>query len=192
MSTRLPALLLVVALSVLLGACGSADHAQVARTCASYATQAQAQRAANTADPDGDGVYCESLPCPCSAVSGRSDRPAATPAECVPSRDVVTVAISKTRYPAVLDHIASAVRAGWPQVLTLHRAGAGGRREKALAGIPTKPDLDRDEWPMAFARRTWPADVAYVPAAQNRGAGTSIAVKLRRYCDGVRFRVIGY
>jgi hypothetical protein len=52
--------------------------------------------------------------------------------------------------------------------------------------------MDRDEWPMAFARRGWRADVAYVPAAQNRGAGSSIALKLRRYCDGVRFRVIGY
>ncbi|MDO8213920.1 hypothetical protein [Conexibacter sp. CPCC 206217] len=45
---------------------------------------------------------------------------------------------------------------------------------------------------MAFARRTWRADVAYVPSSQNRGAGSSIGLKLRRYCDGQRFRVIGY
>ncbi len=192
MFARLSAVVLVVALSVALAACGSTRPAPVAATCASYADQAQAQRAADTADADGDGVFCESLPCPCSAASGRSDRPVAPAAQCVSAPDVVTVAISSTRYPAVLDHIADAVRAGWPQVLRLHRTGAEARRTKALAGIPTKPDMDRDEWPMAFARRTWPADVAYVPATQNRGAGTSIAVKLRRYCDGVRFRVIGY
>src|SRR3954454_16680634 len=36
-----------------------------AATCAGHATQADAQRAADTRDADGDGIYCESLPCPC-------------------------------------------------------------------------------------------------------------------------------
>src|SRR3954454_2847872 len=36
-----------------------------AATCDDYANQAEAQRAADTRDPDGDGIYCESLPCPC-------------------------------------------------------------------------------------------------------------------------------
>ena len=40
-----------------------------AATCADYSTQAEAQAAGDTRDADGDGVYCESLPCPCS--SGR-------------------------------------------------------------------------------------------------------------------------
>ena len=30
----------------------------LAATCADYATQAEAQRAADTRDADGDGVYC--------------------------------------------------------------------------------------------------------------------------------------
>lgn len=34
-------------------------------TCADYSNQADAQRAADTRDADGDGIYCESLPCPC-------------------------------------------------------------------------------------------------------------------------------
>src|SRR3954465_7481103 len=36
-----------------------------AATCADYTNQADAQRAADTRDGDGDGIYCEDLPCPC-------------------------------------------------------------------------------------------------------------------------------
>ena len=46
------------------GRCGN-PAAKAASTCSDYSTQADAQRAADTRDPDGDGVYCESLPCPC-------------------------------------------------------------------------------------------------------------------------------
>lgn len=37
-----------------------------AATCAEHSNQASAQRAKDTRDGDGDGVYCETLPCPCS------------------------------------------------------------------------------------------------------------------------------
>ena len=50
-----------VVLSVGLAAPASAG------TCSDYSNQADAQRAADTRDPDGDGIYCESLPCPCLA-----------------------------------------------------------------------------------------------------------------------------
>lgn len=43
-----------------------------AATCADYDNQADAQRAKDTRDADGDGIYCESLPCPCSTSSGSS------------------------------------------------------------------------------------------------------------------------
>jgi micrococcal nuclease len=45
------------------------DTASAAR-CADFSNQAAAQRAANTRDADGDGVYCESLPCPCLGKAG--------------------------------------------------------------------------------------------------------------------------
>jgi hypothetical protein len=45
-----------------------------ARTCADYPNQAAAQRAHDTRDADGDGLYCEALPCPCLAP-GRAPRP---------------------------------------------------------------------------------------------------------------------
>ncbi len=38
-----------------------------AASCSDYSTQADAQRAADTVDGDGDGRYCESLPCPCAS-----------------------------------------------------------------------------------------------------------------------------
>lgn len=39
--------------------------AGAAATCSDYDNQAEAQRAADTRDADGDGIYCEALPCPC-------------------------------------------------------------------------------------------------------------------------------
>jgi hypothetical protein len=45
--------------------------AHAAATCADYSTQADAQRAADTRDADGDGVYCEGLPCPCLGAGGQ-------------------------------------------------------------------------------------------------------------------------
>lgn len=102
------------------------------------------------------------------------------------------VGISSTRYPAVLAHIDQAVAKGWPRVLTVGRDGADDRRDRVLRGIPTRPGQDRDEWPMAFARRSYRADVAYVPSGENRGSGAVIGIKLRRFCDGQRFEVVGY
>jgi len=56
-----------------------------AAVCADYSNQADAQRAADTRDADGDGIYCEALPCPCSTGSsggggGGSGSPTPAPA----------------------------------------------------------------------------------------------------------------
>jgi hypothetical protein len=40
-------------------------EAHASRTCADYPNQRQAQLHRDTRDADGDGIYCESLPCPC-------------------------------------------------------------------------------------------------------------------------------
>jgi hypothetical protein len=56
---------------------------------------------------------------------------------------------------------------------------------------------DRDEVPMAFttqgsreaANGNSASHIAYVDASDNRGAGSSIGGRLRRYCNGTRFRV---
>lgn len=56
---------------------------------------------------------------------------------------------------------------------------------------------DRDEVPMAFTKeggRKAPngrsaSHIAYVDGSDNRGAGSSIGGRLRRYCSGTRFRL---
>lgn len=218
-----------------------ADRGPIARAsavCADFSNQAAAQAAANTRDTDNDGIYCESLPCPCSpewhAQHGGTPsvptppnptpptppnptpptppapepeptppapaEPEPDPSEpepapaptCTATRALVRIGISRTRYPAVIKHMNAAIRKGWPKVMTLNRRGADQRRDRALRGWRTRRGFDRDEWPMSVGRKTWRAHVAYVPSGQNRGAGATIGVKLRRYCDGVRFVIIGY
>ncbi len=36
--------------------------------------------------------------------------------------------------------------------------------------------------------RGWKADVAYVESGENRSHGSSLGNKLRRFCNGTRFR----
>jgi hypothetical protein len=50
--------------------------AHASAVCADYPNQAAAQRAADTRDADGDGAYCESLPCPCAGPGAPSSPPA--------------------------------------------------------------------------------------------------------------------
>lgn len=57
------AAVLFTTIVLLLGA-GAGDAA--AATCADYTNQAAAQQAKDTRDADHDGIYCESLPCPCA------------------------------------------------------------------------------------------------------------------------------
>ena len=75
-----------------------------AATCSQFANQAQAQAAANTVDADNDGVYCESLPCPCSTGNGNTPPP---PAAAPPPEDVIAppppVAVSPPPPPSGAD-----------------------------------------------------------------------------------------
>jgi hypothetical protein len=202
------ALLLVVALALLAGVGG--EPAQAA-TCADYPNQAAAQQARDTRDADGDGIYCESLPCPCSTArsgsggggsnqgSGDSD-----PAGCVRPRGVQNITFSATKYPNIRRHFLDALRKGWPRTLVLNRRGADARRDRLLASFPTRPGDDRDEYPPAVGRgkgpglergsnpRGWRADVRYVPSHENRSHGSTMGIKLRRLCNGTRFRYVFY
>ena len=49
-----------------------------AKTCGAYTNQAAAQRGQDTRDADGDGIFCEALPCPC--LLPRTSRPRPRPA----------------------------------------------------------------------------------------------------------------
>lgn len=66
-----------ISLALLVLALQTPESASAA-TCSDFANQAEAQRAANTRDADGDGIYCEALPCPC-LKPGQDSRPPAVP-----------------------------------------------------------------------------------------------------------------
>lgn len=75
--TQLSALLIV---SLAMVSAFTASSASAA-FCKDYPNQAAAQAAKDTLDGDGDGIYCEALPCPCSTDTGApvADPPAAAP-----------------------------------------------------------------------------------------------------------------
>ena len=111
---------------------------------------------------------------------------------------------SAAKYPNIKSHTQSAIARGWPRVLVVNRPGKGERRERLLQNIPTRPGFDRDEYPPAVGRGRaynnqrglvrgahpigWVADVMYVPSSENRSHGASLGNKLRRFCNGTRFR----
>ena len=115
-----------------------------------------------------------------------------------------TISFSKTKYPHIRRHFRAALRRGWPRTLVLNRPGADARRERLLEGLPTRDGFDRDEYPPAVGRgqgnglergrhpRGWKADVRYVPSSENRSHGSVLGIKLRRFCDGTRFRYVFY
>lgn len=105
------------------------------------------------------------------------------------------VTLSKQRHPQTARHVLDAQRRGQPSILTLERSGAAARRRQALRDVgrrdwPHQRGLDRDEYPMAMTREGGAnADVRFIGAGDNRGAGRTIARQLRGSTDGTRFRV---
>jgi hypothetical protein len=178
-------------------------------TCADYPNQAAAQEAADTRDPDGDGIYCESLPCPCSSAADggdggggdRGQQPKTGPSCTKPDR-VQRLVFSMSRYPNIRRHFRGALRRGWPRLLVLNRPGSDQRRDRLLDDIPTRDGYDRDEYPPAVGRgagkglergrnpRGWKADVRYVPSSENRSHGASLGAKLADFCNGTRFKYV--
>jgi hypothetical protein len=183
----------------------ASPRAVAATTCSDYPNQAAAQRAADTRDPDGDGIYCESLPCPCSSAAGGGTPTPPTPSpkrSCTRPRSVQSLAFSATKYPNIRAHFRAAVRRGWPRTLVVNRPGADARRDRLLEDVPTRAGFDRDEYPPAVGRgcgkglvrgsspRGWKADVEYVESSENQSHGASLGGKLRRFCNGTRFRYV--
>lgn len=182
-----------------------------AAACSDYETQAEAQRAADTRDANGNGIYCEDLPCPCLKPGGTSPPPPAPPAatpkaSCSRPATVQRLRFSSTKYANIKTHVEEAIAKGWPRVMVLNRPGADDRRDRLLEDILTKPGFDRDEYPAAVGRGRangnqrglvrgidpigWMADVAYVASSENRSHGSSLGAKLRRLCNGTRFRYV--
>jgi len=104
---------------------------------------------------------------------------------------VVRIEFPSNRYPKTAQHIRRAIAKGESAICTIERKGAEENRSKSLSGIPTKKGYDRDEWPMAMcAEGGSGADIAYVPPADNRGAGSWIKNQLDVYRDGTAVEFI--
>ena len=127
---------------------------------------------------------------------------AAAPAECVKPQRIQEISFSATKYPTIRRHVLDAVAAGWPRTLVVNRPGAAPRRNRLLEDVPTRDGFDRDEYPPAVGRGTgkglvrgsaprgWMASVQYVPSSENRSHGSTMGTKLRRFCNGTRFRYV--
>jgi hypothetical protein len=197
-------LTLVLPIAVL----GAMPSVATAATCADYSNQADAQQAADTRDANGNGIYCESLPCPCSSAAGggageTTPAPVKPTTSCIKPKAVQNITFSSTKYPTIRQHFLSALRKGWPRTLVVNRPGADARRARLLDDVPTRDGYDRDEYPPAVGRGKgfhvrginplgWMADVAYVPSGENRSHGSTMGIKLRRFCNGTRFRYVFY
>ena len=188
-------------------ALAAAPQPASAKTCSDYRNQAAAQRAADTRDGDGDGIYCESLPCPCLKKAARKHgsgggNSGTSPKGCVRPSGVQKIRFSASRYPNIFGHFRRAVKAGWPRVLVLNRSGADRRRARLLRNVFTRSGFDRDEYPPAVGRGRgpaltrgsnptgWRASVRYVPSSENRSHGSVLGAKLRRFCNGTPFRYV--
>jgi hypothetical protein len=123
---------------------------------------------------------------------------------CTRSSDRVVVEISRSRYPETTLHFEIAWKQGVTRRYTIARKRAERNRAAWQPYVPSGVDADgdgrnddRDEVPMAFTREgsrkagngRSASHIAYVDASDNRGAGSSIGGKLRRYCNGTRFKI---
>ena len=158
----------------------TSPRAHAAATCADYPNQAAAQRAADTRDPDGDGLYCEDLPCPCAGPG----QPEAAPAPAA-ARPLQPQLHERPRRPADLllqdqvpAHPPPLPRRAPPR-LAAH-AGLNRRRRRAprpaARGHPDPRRLRPRRVPAGGRARQgkglergrnprgWKADVRYVPA----------------------------
>ena len=156
--------------------------------------------------PSDTGSYeCGDLGYACEYESVQTPAPRKEPRSgCARPDGVQSISFSGTKYPRILAHFRAAVRRGWPRTLVVNRSGADARRDRLLGGFPTRNGFDRDEYPPAVGRgrgndlvrgsgpRGWKADVAYVPSSENRSHGSTLGIKLRRFCDGTRFRYVFY
>ncbi len=159
--------------SALPAAASALPAAASAKSCSAYSNQAAAQRAADTRDGDRDGIYCESLPCPClkngvkqpaskPAPNSEASKPAPNseagkPAPnsevgCQRPSGVQNIGFSATKYRNIRRHFLEALRRGWPATLVLKRSGASERRDRLLTGVSTRKGYDRDEYPPAVGR----------------------------------------
>ncbi len=101
------------------------------------------------------------------------------------------VIVPADKYPESAGHIEDAQKDGHPDILTIDRNGAKGRRAESMQGQPAVPGKDRDEYPPAmFEEGGKGSSVRPIAPSDNRGAGACIGAQFRGLPDGSRVRII--
>jgi len=123
-------------------------------------------------------------------VSPAVERQAESETELPAGSQPKDVYIDPSRYPASAGHAADAQASGYPDVLTVERAGKAERRAQAMSGRPTQTGTDRDEYPPAVtAEGGRGASVRNIPSSDNMGAGASVGQQIRSVPNGGRIRI---
>ena len=124
--------------------------------------------------------------------AGASTAAGPSEADCEHFKGVVKVYLDPSRYPYSVHHAKVAFAEGQPRVWHLDRADAEEHREADLAGMETNSEMDIDEMPPAATRESagGKANVEYIPASDNRGAGASMGDQLRGYCEGQAWKLV--
>lgn len=140
-----------------------------------------------------------------TGADSRAPRVTDLPAQdCKRQARPVVVTISRARSPETIDHFEDAFRGRdddgvyrvrrQPRVMHWSPAGADRRRAAAMraSGLPSRPDVDRDEISPASSREGGAgSDVRYVDDLDNQIAGAVMGGQLRRFCPGQAFRLVG-
>ncbi|MCP3772301.1 NucA/NucB deoxyribonuclease domain-containing protein [Paenibacillus sp. MZ04-78.2] len=103
----------------------------------------------------------------------------------------VTLNFPSDRYPETAAHIKAAIEHEKSSICTIDRKGAEANRKESLRGVPVKPNLDRDEFPMAMCEEGGKgADIMHISPSDNRGAGAWVSNQLDKYPDGTRVKIV--
>ncbi|MDO3679997.1 NucA/NucB deoxyribonuclease domain-containing protein [Paenibacillus ehimensis] len=106
-------------------------------------------------------------------------------------KEEVILNFPSDRFPETAAHIKAAIEHGKSSICTIDRKGAEANRKESLKGVPTKPNLDRDEFPMAMcAEGGKGADIMYISPSDNRGAGSWVSNQLEKYPDGTQVKIV--
>ncbi|MGT2715884.1 NucA/NucB deoxyribonuclease domain-containing protein [Streptococcus respiraculi] len=101
--------------------------------------------------------------------------------------DIVTIQVSKSKYPQSAQHIQNARASGHPSILTINRSGVKTNRRQSLKGIDKVPGMDLDEYPPAmFSEGGAGASVRAINSSDNRGSSFSMVPQLRPFDDGTK------
>jgi RHS repeat-associated protein len=105
-------------------------------------------------------------------------------------RNLLTVDYPSSQFPESARHIQDAQKAGHPDTITVHRPGAGKRRQDAMKGHSSIEGKDRDEYPPAISSEGGKgASVRYISPSDNRGGGAFLGNALRDVPDGTKVRI---